>query len=101
MDIKLLFFLAKYNKKIIASENNIEHIFEKHKEIVAVWHCIGETLYYPDDVRKSIHNNRVWLYYRFYKIYGKYLTVIVQINNGEGKLLTSYLTDRIMPGEKV
>ena len=56
-----------------------------------------ETLVSPQIVRRSLYDEKVWLFYRFYEntpVTEKYLMVAARILNDEGFVVTSYFTDK-------
>ena len=78
-----------YWDKIIGTKHRIM----KNKEDL-----VKETLMNPDKIRKSIKDINVYLYYK--KTNDKHNCVVVKHLNGEGFIITTYLTDRIKVGEK-
>lgn len=95
------FIIAKYNKKVTFTVEGVKHIVFKHPEISGLLKEIEETLKRPELVITSKYDKKVWIYYKFYEIHKGYLSVVVKIFNGEGLLLTSYITDRIKTGERI
>ncbi len=79
----------------------VSHIVFRHPEINGMLKEIEETLREPDLIKTSNYDKKVWLYYKFYEKTKGYLSVVVKIYNGEGLLLTSYITDRIKEGETI
>ena len=63
----------------------------------------GETLRDPEIVRRSVYDPSVLIYYRYFKevFGGKYIAVVVKVNNIKGFILTSYVTDRVKRGDEV
>jgi hypothetical protein len=53
----------------------------------------------PDEIRASQYDVKVWLHYKFYKSLDKYIVAAVKVLNGNGFILTAYITDRIKLGE--
>ncbi len=90
---------AKFGKLILLKETRIRHILSKHPEVMALWDRIPKALEKPDYVKRSSYAVNVWLYYKLVETHGKYLTIIVEIYDGKGMLLTAYITDRIKEGE--
>lgn len=64
----------------------------KEKEVI-------ETLKNPDFIRKSIKDERVFLYYKSTGNY--YLCVVCKHLNGDGFIITTYMTDRSKEGEEI
>ncbi|NIQ07381.1 MAG: hypothetical protein GWO20_17145 [Candidatus Korarchaeota archaeon] len=79
-------------------------MLSRHPEVTNQKVKIKETVSMPKLVRKSRYDEKVWLFYRFYKdtpVTEKYLTVVVKILNKTGFVLTSYFTDAIKIGEEI
>ena len=65
---------------------------------------LRETVLEPDEVRRSIHDPNVWLFYRHYKkspVSEKYLLAEVRIQNEEGFIVTAFFTDTMKKGKSV
>ena len=92
------FITAKYNKRVEFTIQGVRHIIAKHPEISGMLAEIGETLKGPTIILRSKNDKAVWIFYRFYERHKGYLCVVVKILDGEGLLLTSYITDRIKIG---
>jgi len=63
-----------------------------------------ETLVSPQIVRRSLYDEKVWLFYRFFEntpVTEKYLMVAARILNDEGFVVTSYFTDKVKIGEEI
>ena len=59
---------------------------------------VKETLENPEEIRRSRKDLNVYLYYR--KVKENYNCVVVKHLNGDGFIITTYLTDRIKAGDK-
>lgn len=70
----------------------------KHRIMAGKEEIIKETLKSPEEIRISRKYPSVYLYYRKIKEY--YNCVVVKHLNGEGFIITTYITDRIKAGEK-
>lgn len=58
-----------------------------------------DTLINADQIRESRSDSSVLLYY---KEYGKnYICVVVKLNNGEGFIITTYMTENIKEGRRI
>ena len=57
---------------------------------------IKETLTNPDKITKFDYDPDVRFYYRYYKERKEYLFVSVKYLNGEGFIITSFHTDKII-----
>ena len=70
----------------------------KHLEIEGKEKEVKETLKEPDEIRQSVSDDSVYLYY---KNYGKLMvSVVVKHYNGDGFIITAYYTDRIKEGKQ-
>ena len=76
-----------------------EHIVSKHESIEGLEEYIIETLQRPEYIRKSKEDENVFLYYASYKSY--YICVVTRHLNGDGFIVTAYLTDKVKKGETV
>ena len=59
---------------------------------------VKDTLKNPNEIRTSRKDKRVFLYYK--KFNEKYSCVVAKHLNGDGFIITTYITDRIKMGEK-
>jgi len=64
----------------------------KEKEII-------KTLKDPEFIRKSNKDERVYLYYK--STGNRYICVACKHLNGEGFIITTYITDRLKEGEEI
>lgn len=71
----------------------------KHPEISGRDSGVQETLLTPNLVRRSRHDPKVHLFYRMEGDY--YLCVVAKRLNGEGFIITAYVTDTIKEGERL
>jgi hypothetical protein len=86
---------------VTLDEKRYEHILE-HAEMKDQIERIKETLKEPEEIRKSIYDESVWLFYRFYPkspVTKKYMLVIVKVLNTKGFIITAFYTDKIKKGE--
>ena len=60
---------------------------------------VKQTLASPEEVRRSKKDPAVHLYYR--KTNGHYCCVVAKHLNGDGFVVTTYMTDRIRIGERL
>jgi len=90
---------SKLNKLVYVTKSRWNLIIKtKHLEIEGKEKEVKETLTEPDEIRQSISDDLVYLYY---KHYGKLsLSVVVKHKNGEGVIITAYYTDRIKEGKQ-
>lgn len=71
----------------------------KHPSIAAKQQEVQETLQSPDEIRRSIKGDKVFLYYKKYGT--RYLCVIARHRNGKGFIITVYLTKKIKEGTTI
>lgn len=76
-----------------------ELIQRKHPEIVGKELEVQQCLREPNFVRRSTQDPLVYLFYRSLRPY--YLAVVVKRLNGDGFIITSYVTDKIKEGEQI
>ena len=69
----------------------------KHPEVSGRERDIQKALTRPDRICRSRHDSRVYLFYRTEGVY--YMCAVVKRLNGEGFLITAYVTDTIKEGE--
>jgi len=60
---------------------------------------VKETLIEPDEIRKSKKDLSVYLYYRKYEEH--FVCVLVKHLNGEGFIITAYLSDNVKKGDTI
>lgn len=72
----------------------------KHPSIARYVEKVKDALESPDEIRRSRQDPRVHLYYRNI---GKLFICVVadHIDQGQGYIITAYLTDRIKEGERI
>lgn len=81
----------EYWKKIVTT---------KHPSVAKYEEEIKQTLQNPDQIRKSKQDEKVNLYYK--SLGGIHICVVTDnVNDKEGYIITTYLTDRIKEGEQV
>ena len=94
---------TKLDKSVTLDERRYEHILE-HGEMKNQIERIKETLKEPDEIRESIYDESVWLFYRFYPrspVTKKYMLVVVKVLNSKGFIITAFYTDKIKKGELI
>ncbi len=92
--------LSKIQKIVSLDEDRWRHILE-HPEMKNQLDRIEETVADPDEVRESVHDPSVLLFYKLYQetpVTEKYLLVIVKTVDEEGFIITAFLTDRAKKG---
>jgi hypothetical protein len=91
-------------KAVLLTGSVWQDIQIKHPEVKGLEERIKETISQPEVITKSLYDERVWLYYRFFKevLKGKYLVVIVKsVSKEENYISTIYVTDKRRGGEVV
>lgn len=61
---------------------------------------VQDALKVPDEIRRSHNDPSVHLFYRLERL-GRWICAVAKRLNGEGFLITTYLTDTIKEGERV
>jgi hypothetical protein len=74
-------------------------IQRKHPEVQGKEPEVRQCLIEPEIIRRSTQDSAVYLFYRPWADY--HLAVVVKRLNGEGFIITSYLTDAIKEGEEI
>ena len=92
--------ITPLNKKIRTTTEYWEFIInQKHPIMKDKKDLVIDTLKNPEFIRISLKDPLIYLYY---KKYGKYfICVVVKHLNGDGFIITTYLTDRIKEGEEI
>jgi len=91
---------SKLGKIVRLDEDRWKHVLE-HLEMKEQIFKIKETLVDPDEVRESVRDSSVWLFYKLYinsPVSEKYLLVAVKLLNGEGFIVTAFFTDKVKKG---
>lgn len=98
-DIVYFEVISYLGKKIRVTRGYWNKIIKtKHRIMEGKEYIVKETLINPSEIRKSIKDTKVILHYR--KTNGKYFCVVAKHLNGDGFIITAYMTDRIKIGEK-
>ena len=95
LDIK-----SRVGKRVTLDEERWRHI-QDHPEMNGEIDRLRETLLEPDEVRRSIYDASVWLFYRHYSstpVTEKYLLAVVRLTNEEGFIITAFFTDTVKRG---
>ncbi len=96
--------VSKFGKKVILSHGRYDHITKRHPEVLGEMDKMKETLASPKMIRRSKYDEKVWLFYRFFKetpVTEKYSMAAVRVLNDDALVVTSYFTDRIKIGEEI
>ncbi|MEA2089825.1 MAG: hypothetical protein U9O89_03590 [Thermoproteota archaeon] len=92
--------LSKMGKVVSLDEDRWHHVLE-HPEMQNQLDRIKKTVVNPDEVRESVHDSSVFLFYKLYEktsVTEKYLLIIVKTLNREGFIVTAFFTDRVKKG---
>mgnify|MGYP001564535690 CR=1 FL=1 len=91
--------ISALGKKIRVTKNYWNKIIEtKHSLMKGKEALVKETLKKSAQIRISNKDASVYLYYK--KINGDYSCVVAKHLNGEGFIITTYITDRIKAGKE-
>jgi len=95
-------FKSKIGKIVELTSERKNHIIEFHPDVKPYFFKFKEILKDPDEIRKSRYDPEVLLFYKYFSNLkgGKYLTIVVKVNK-RNFILTCYLTDRIISGERI
>ena len=89
---------SKVKKKISISNEHWKHISEiKHPEVSGLEDEIKQTLIIPIEIKRRNSDRNIYLYYSKYK--SKFLCVVIRHLNGNGFVITAYITSKIKKGE--
>ncbi len=93
--------IDRFNRRIKLTEERWNHISETHPELKDLLKDLKGAVEEPELIKKSIYNENVVLFYRYYgHIYeGKYMCIVIRLD--ELSIVTAYITDRIKKGEVV
>ena len=94
------YFCPYISRTVDLTEERERHICEYHPDLEPLFDRIGEVLTDPDQIRRSIYDEEVILFYKFWEdiLSGKYIVVVVKTYLRDF-VLTAYLTDKIKEGE--
>lgn len=91
---------SKLNKLIRITKSHWDLItLVKHPIIRDKESLVKECLQNPEVVRLSQDDKSIYLYYRQWEKY--YVCVVAKHLNGEGYIITIYITDKIKEGEEI
>ena len=92
-----------FGRKTILTLKQYLHIIRR-EEMKGQEGKIKQTLKDPDEIRRSVKDKNVLLFYKYFlntPVSEKYLVVVVKVLNRKGSIITSYFSDRIKRGEIV
>ncbi len=93
--------IDQFKHTISLSKRTYAHIIE-HTEMVGQEDRIKETVAFPDIIKESKYEAKVFCYYRLYEkspVTKKFLLCVVKILNEKGFIITAFYTDRIKEGK--
>ncbi|MBU2456892.1 DUF4258 domain-containing protein [Patescibacteria group bacterium] len=96
------YFVVKsiFDKNIRTTKSYWDKItLEKHPQIKGKEKIVRQVLKNPDEIRKSKSDNQVCLYYKKYNRY--HLCVVIKHLNGDGYIVTAYITSKILEGKNI
>jgi len=92
--------LSKLNRKIRTTTRYWQKIVTlKHPVMAGQDNKVIKTLKYPDTVKLSEKDDKVFLYYK--KFAEKYICVVVRHEDGKGFVISTFPVDKIRIGTKV
>ena len=99
--MEILFEVKTATSKVIRTTQSHWELISKlkHPEIEGKETEVKNCLINPVEIRKSSEDPDVYLYYLPYMQY--YICVVARHLNGDGFIITAYLTDKIKEGEVV
>lgn len=90
--------LSVLGKRVRVSESYWKFIITmKHPAILGKEELVKGAVSESDEVRRSRKDRSVYLYYKRFK--KNFIGVVCKHLNGEGYIITAYITDRIKIGE--
>lgn len=94
-------FKTSLGKTVELTSERKNHIFLFHPDLKPYFEEVKDVLLEPNEIRISKSDPKVLLFYKFFDtiLDGKYIMVAVK-SNGRWFILTSYLTNKILSGEK-
>lgn len=99
MQDPLFFIPTPLGFSVRTTSSHWELILRKHPEVTGKESAIQDCLRKPEQVRRSKQDRTVYLFYASDPPY--YIVVVAKRLNGEGFLITSYLSDKVKEGELV
>jgi len=72
----------------------------KHPIMKNELESVKSTIILPDEIRQSRYDSKVFLFYKE-KSENRFICVVIKRLNGDGFIITAYITDKIKQGEKI
>lgn len=93
-------YLDVFGGQVVLTESVQAVILAKHPEVSEFIGLVGSVLQSPDEVRRSVSDARVVLYYRYAEevLDGKWIVVVIK-RADRNFVSTIYATDRIKAGD--
>ena len=92
--------ISSLGKRIRVTKSYWDFIITvKHPMMAGKEMLVKDALMTADEVRRSNKDRSVFIYYKHLK--GRFIAVVCKHLNGEGYIITTYITDRIKIGEIV
>lgn len=95
-------FLDVFGETVVLTDAVRDVIVSKHPEVVDFIHLAPIILQSPDEVRRSVSDERTMLYYRYdaEALGGKWIVMVVK--RADGRFVsTIYATDKIKTGDVI
>lgn len=80
------------------SQSYWQRLIVKHPDIEDKLDLVQQALIYPEQIRRSSHDETVFLFY-LSKKEKRWVVAVAKRLNGDGYLITAYQTDAIKEGE--
>ena len=95
-------YTGVFGNDVVLTDSVRAAILAKHPEVAAFIDRLGVVLLSPDEVRQSVSDTRVVLYYQFRDevLGGKWVAVVVK-RVERHFVSTAYATDRVKSGEVI
>ena len=84
----------KSGRKIHLSDERWKHIVIEHSDLANKIEDIKDAVSNPLIIGKSVYDENVRYYQKYYKKLSKYLLVSVKYLNGEGFIITAFYTSK-------
>jgi hypothetical protein len=92
--------VSSLGKKIRVTKSYWDFIVtSKHKTMAGKEELVKEALINPYGIQRSRKDKSVFIYYK--RLEKHFIAVVCKHLNGEGHIITTYITDRIKIGDKV
>jgi hypothetical protein len=91
-----------FGDEIVLTDTVREVILTKHPEVIDFLDSVSSVLLTPDEIRRSVNDERVILYYHFQEavLDGKWVVVVIK-RIDRNFISTIYATDKIKSGDVI